>query len=369
MKCVTGSVMDYEGTGAPLRITFGIIVLNGEPFTKYCLRSLYPFAHEIIVVEGAAPAAAPMATSGGHSTDGTLDALRQFKAEEDPDHKVQIVTRDGFWTEKDEMSQAYAQRATGDYLWQIDIDEFYKPEDMQLVVNMLADDPDITTVSFKQIQFWGWFSYWVDGWYLRRGGETFHRLFKWGPGYVYRTHRPPTVADASGTDVRDIKWIDAYEMERRGVLLYHYSLVFPRQAADKADYYDAATWTSTNKSAEWFVEAYTKLRRPYRVHNAYEWPSWLLRFKAEHPPEIGRLISELENGSFTVEMRPTDDVERLFRSPGFCLSRAILKALTPPKPHLAASGTSGRFLKYLRNPWARPFLTLEKVLNLVTRIT
>ena len=33
------------------RVTFGIIVLNGEPFTRYCLRALYPFAYEIIVVD------------------------------------------------------------------------------------------------------------------------------------------------------------------------------------------------------------------------------------------------------------------------------------------------------------------------------
>jgi len=37
------------------RITFGMIVLNGEPCVLYNLRALYPFAHEIIVVEGAAP--------------------------------------------------------------------------------------------------------------------------------------------------------------------------------------------------------------------------------------------------------------------------------------------------------------------------
>jgi hypothetical protein len=61
----------------PLRITFGIIVLNGEPFTKYCRRALYPFAHEIIVVEGAVPAATP----DGHSLDGTLEALDRFKYE------------------------------------------------------------------------------------------------------------------------------------------------------------------------------------------------------------------------------------------------------------------------------------------------
>ena len=33
-------------------ITFGMIVLNGEPFVRYNLRALYPFAHQIIVVEG-----------------------------------------------------------------------------------------------------------------------------------------------------------------------------------------------------------------------------------------------------------------------------------------------------------------------------
>ena len=61
------------------RITFGMIVLNGEPFVRYNLRALYPFAHQIIVVEGAAPAAAGIATPEGHSIDGTLAALKQFK--------------------------------------------------------------------------------------------------------------------------------------------------------------------------------------------------------------------------------------------------------------------------------------------------
>ena len=35
------------------RITFGIIVLNGEPFIRYCLRQLYPHAHEITRAVGA----------------------------------------------------------------------------------------------------------------------------------------------------------------------------------------------------------------------------------------------------------------------------------------------------------------------------
>jgi hypothetical protein len=34
------------------RIAFGMIVLNGEPFTQYNLRSLYPCAYQIVVAEG-----------------------------------------------------------------------------------------------------------------------------------------------------------------------------------------------------------------------------------------------------------------------------------------------------------------------------
>ncbi len=150
------------------RMTFGLIVLNGEPFTRYCLRALYPFAHQIIVVEGACEAAAEIATPDGHSNDGTLQTLQRFKAEEDPQGKVQIVRREGFWSEKDEQSQAYAERASGDYLWQVDIDEFYQPEDLRVVLGMLHDDPGITAVSFEQITFWGRFDYVADGWYLRR---------------------------------------------------------------------------------------------------------------------------------------------------------------------------------------------------------
>ena len=135
----------YRSGARSPRVTFGIIVLNGEPFTRYCLRSLYPFAHEIIVVEGGHEDTRAVTTPDGHSIDGTLEALQRFKSEEDPLDKVQIVTRDGLWQKTDELgnhrthqSRAYAERATGDYLWQVDIDEFYLPSSMATVLEMLA---------------------------------------------------------------------------------------------------------------------------------------------------------------------------------------------------------------------------------------
>jgi hypothetical protein len=326
------------------RVTFGIIVLNGEPFTRYCLRALYPFAHEIIVVEGAAPAAASMATAAGHSTDGTLDTLHRFKAEEDVENKVQMVTRDGFWSEKDEQSQAYAQRASGDYLWQVDIDEFYQPEDMRTVLQMLVADPGITAASFKQFAFWGGFDYIVDGWYLRRGADVFHRLFRWGPGYRYAKHRPPTVHDPQGRDLRLLKWIKAGHMARRGVRLYHYCLLFPHQVLNKTTYYAALDrWGRADAKREWVRSAYEQLRSPFRVHNEYRYPSWLERFHGKHPPAVEQMIADIRAGRVDVPLRPTDDIERLLASPWYALGRSMLKALSPlaaPSERLADSAKS-----------------------------
>ena len=48
-------------------VTFGMIVLNGEPFVRYNLRALCPFGHQIIVVEGAAPAAPSSPLAPGKS--------------------------------------------------------------------------------------------------------------------------------------------------------------------------------------------------------------------------------------------------------------------------------------------------------------
>ncbi len=312
------------------RVTFGIIVLNGEPFTPYCLRTLYPFAHQIVVVEGACSAAAGIATPDGHSTDGTLETLDRFKAEEDPQGKVQIVRRSGFWSEKDEQSRAYADRATGDYLWQVDIDEFYQPEDLRVVLGMLHDDPGITAVSFEQITFWGGFDYVTDGWYLRRGAKIYHRLFKWGPGYRYVTHRPPTVSDPSGRDLRGVKWIPGRELSRRGILMHHYSLLFPKQVIEKCEYYNQAPWANRKGACAWAEDNFLRLGDPFRVHNVYDHPSWLRRFRGTHPPQIQVMRHDIEEGRIQVAMRASDDVERLLCSPRYRLGCAALRWLDYP---------------------------------------
>jgi hypothetical protein len=302
-------------------ISFGIIVLNGEPFNRYCIRALYPHAHEIIIAEGACEGSRSISTTDGHSLDGTLEILRKIKEFEDPEGKITIVTAedeghpDGFWPgEKHEQSQAYAKRARGNYLWQVDIDEFYKDEDIILIKKILESRPEITAVSFKQIQFWGGFNYTVDSWYLRRGMDEFHRLFKWDKGYRYSNHRPPTVLNDKGQDTRTINWMGKKETSKLGIFLYHYSFVFPKQVKEKATYYKNADW-SKRKEAEWWAnDVFLNLSHPYSVFSIYWMPSWLGHFTKTHPKIILELINDIASGNLHIEIRKTYDIEKLLNS-------------------------------------------------------
>lgn len=315
------------------RITFGIILLNGQPFIRYNLRALYPFAHQIIVVEGAVPAAAEIATPEGHSIDDSLGELSRFQAEEDPDNKIEVVTRDGFWSEKDEMSQAYAERATGDYLWQVDIDEFYQPQDMQKILSLLAVNSQITAVYFKQISFWGGFDFITDGWYLRQvqdeGPGIAPRIFRWRPSFRYSSHRPVTIVDEKGHDIRKINPINGQDLADYGIFMYHYSLLFPKQVVEKSMYYGQAAWAKRSGSELWAEEVFGDLKRPFRVHNVYEYPSWLERFSGQHPPQILSMRRDIQDDTIQVVLRPTADIEQLLNKPGYKLGRRGLKMMDP----------------------------------------
>jgi hypothetical protein len=319
------------------KVTFGIIVLNGEPFTRYCLRALYPFAHEIIVVEGGHEDTRAVATPDGHSVDATLEALRRFCAEEDPQHKVTVVTKDGFWQKRDEQgnvrthqSRAYAERATGDYLWQVDIDEFYIADDIRRVLEMVAADPEITAVTFRQRTFWGDTDIEARGWPLQRGHDDCHRLFKWGPGYRYLTHEPPTVLDAQGRDLKKLKWIRASDTAALGMRLYHYSLLFPWQVDQKTRIYRDERPNVCSGIVDWAETSYFKLGHPYRVHNIYSLPSWLRRYRDESPAEVLRMMDDIRSGRVQAVLRDNSDAYRLLDSWWYRAGAVALRYLDYP---------------------------------------
>ena len=319
---------DMGESGADIKITFGMIVFNGEPFVKYNLSAVYPFAHQIIVVEGACLSSASVAGPDGHSTDGTLETLYCFKRELDPDNKVIIITAgdkgyvDGFWPEKDEMSEAYADRATGNYLWQLDSDEFYHEEQMERLMNLLhLKRPDM--VSFPMITFWGSPEYIVDGFFLIRDKhDQIPRLFAWGPGYTYATHRPATVLDELGIDLRKKNWLRASDLKRLQIYMYHYSLVFPHQVFSKVRYYKDRLNSSIDT---WENSVYIRLEKPFRAHNVYKHIGWLEHFTDENPAAIRSMMADIRNQSVEVAQRDCTDVDTLLAKRHYKIATALLR--------------------------------------------
>jgi hypothetical protein len=117
-----------------------------------------------------------------------------------------------------------------------------------------------------------------------------------------------------GRDLRTLKWVQGDHLARKGVYLYHYSLLFPKHVKEKCLYYQKADWARREKAVAWFEKDYLCLRRPFRVHNVYDYPSWLERFKGEHPEQVVQLMKDVSEGKVGVTLRQTDDVERLLGS-------------------------------------------------------
>ncbi len=326
--------------GGP-RITFGMIVLNGEPFTRYNLRSIYPWAHQIIVVEGACQAAAAVATPDGHSIDDTLEVLHRFKMKEDPENKITIVRAEdeghpsGFWPgEKHEMSQAYARRATGTHLWQVDVDEFYLEEDMPAIVAML--ETGCTQISFPILQFWGGIDFLENGEYLSVHFTQIHRLFAWGKNYRYTTHRPPTVIDGEGTDMRHREWKSGPEIRKRKIFLYHYCMLLPKQVRQKCAYYSCVDWAAFQLMERWAEQIYFKLLDPYAVCDVLHYPmSWLEEYKGAHPKQVLEMIANIQAERHpNIELRPTDDILRIIQTPRYRVGRLLRKVWVGALPVL-----------------------------------
>ena len=256
-------------------------------------------------------------------------------AEEDPEGKLTVVTAeddghpDGFWPgEKHEQSRAYARRATGDYLWQVDIDEFYLERDMEQVLDRLAATPTVDAMSFRQVTFWGGLGYVADGWYLRRGAADYHRLFRWGPGFEYATHRPPTVRDETGRDLRKGTWLTRRRPPRWGVRLYHYSLLLPQQVIDKCDYYATADWARRQGAVEWANERLPPAQAAVPGAQRVRLPE-LARAVPRTAPRRGVAMMDRLRANGGASLRRTDDIERLLNAPWYRAGRAVVRAADP----------------------------------------
>jgi glycosyltransferase involved in cell wall biosynthesis len=244
-----------------MKISAFTIVFNAESTLPHnmltlCVESMLPYVDEYFLVEGATRASGghyfdgntKSFTKDGRSNDGTTEVLRDLEAKY---RKVKVIIGEGFWPGKTAMCNAASSLASGDYLWQIDSDEFYHQSDMEKIIHLLeTKSPD--EVDFYANHFTGGFNQVIDF----TNGSTWgndipwRRIFKNTPGQSrWRSHEPPVYVN------NGVPTCNGYVMDRNatrdmGIFLYHYSYVVKSQFEFKEKFYGNSEYAEAWKRYE-----------------------------------------------------------------------------------------------------------------------
>jgi len=208
-----------------------MIVFNGDDFLKQTLDSIYPFAHEIVIIEGADKNAMCLANPDGSSTDKTVEIIKNY-----PDKYKKIRLIQGKWNNKTEEQNEYLKFMSGDYIWHVDDDEIYKHEDIKKVINYLENNPSITAVSFYFINFFKGLNYVTKK--INSKEKEVWRIFKYKKGSYFTTHRPPTMFDPETSKIMNKENpLQASILAGEGIFFYHLSYITNKQIREKMIYY------------------------------------------------------------------------------------------------------------------------------------
>jgi len=268
-----------------MKLAFGIIVYNGDFVLWECLKSIYPYAHQILISEGCVEYYAEKGFTG--STDQTNHILDTFP---DPENKITVIH--GVYKEKTEQCNAYMKHLDADYLWQIDSDEIYRKQDIETIIELM---PKYTSIGVCSTTFFGGFNHTISGF---EANVEYKRIFKVTSGSQWASHRPPSI-----DNIVDDNHLSAQALKAMGITMFHYSYVWDRQVKDKIEYYKAKI-SKDNCIDDYFNRVYLpwktgnqeqrdKIEQEYDgVHefkSSYIGESFTEPFTGNHPIDINKL--------------------------------------------------------------------------------
>jgi len=243
-----------------MKLTFGIIVLNGDFFLQQVLESIYPFAHAICIAEG--PVQWFVDKGITQSSDDTFRIIKEFP---DPENKIKLVQ--GQYKEKHEQCQAWFSLVPPDtdYIVCNDADEIHTPENLAKLIHFLQTEKP-TSVGFKSDSFYGGFERIIGGF---ERDHSFKRVLQYIPGCYYRTHRQPTLAfsqhdgihyderlNTAYTDIegKDVSGNQLYAAT--GITMWHGSYISPKGVFQKLQYYEGAIISAGNCIPNYFQDVF-----------------------------------------------------------------------------------------------------------------
>jgi len=237
-----------------MKITYGVIVVDGMPFIKHQLKLIYPHAHQIIICEGGDNTWNKI-NGYRRSQDGTIDFIKSYS---DPHNKIKLIQRD--WNNKNEMCHEYSRHATGDIIWHIDIDEFVDPAHIPFIKKQFSNRHN-QILSIPNYVFWGDTdtiieAHGANGW--KRDWFTFERIFRRSPG-KYIHHIPQRgYYDPKTKRVLPAPTVQPDIFKAAGIYTYHFSYVLDRSVKMKMKYYNHRIPGCIRK--DWYEEVFSKFK-------------------------------------------------------------------------------------------------------------
>lgn len=214
-----------------------IQAFNEESFIWYTLKSIYNAVDYIRVVEGAVENQVN-ATRDGHSTDKTVEIIKDFIEKEDPDKKVLLIQIDKPWKNLEEIKQQFLkQNVFGEWNLISDADEIYKESDIKLLKKLIEINPTASEFVPLFLHFYGDFEH------IAKPGPEWQpqhqRFYRYQPRMTYKSH--PIVTDRNG----QCTYFSPHYQYRRFVVkdwyVWHYGYSRPNMhqvLKDKQEYYN-----------------------------------------------------------------------------------------------------------------------------------
>ena len=280
-----------------MKITYGIIVLNGDFLLRQVLDSIYDSAHAICIAEGSVKYWREQGVI--NSTDETIRIIKEFP---DKENKIRLVQ--GTWNEKTDQCQAWFNLVPEDtdYVWCVDSDEIHTAENIEKVKQYLNDKKP-TSLGFQSDSFYGGFEYIIGGFERE---HSFKRILQYKKYSTYLTHRQPTLA-LNGYPIKGNDILGSQLFKDTGVSMWHGSYISPKQVYEKIRYYENSVISKGNCIPNYFKDVYMNwVTHPdKRIEIEKKWNGvqefmphargacFTEKYKGKHPLVISVSMSEL----------------------------------------------------------------------------
>lgn len=293
-----------------IAVSYIMNVLNGEPFIKYQLDSIYPYAHEIIIVEGAYRKFRHAATTNGRSTDHTIECINAYP---DIEKKIKLIVKPGFYDDRLDMCNELLPHVTGDVIWQVDVDEFYYPETHVFIQTVFASDPTLDRVSFCFYDIFANPMYFIEG-YRALGLDNVNRVHRFDTGDRWMNQRPPILCDLNQKQKTIRKHLDGYDLIKMGHVMFNGTALFEKQIREKYTYYNIMS-KNISEPKRWIFDVWQNFSNKFNVAGFDHSITYLKKNWLDLPRGFKEMWDDVSSGNYPGFFpRETDDIEEYFAS-------------------------------------------------------